>query len=88
MTDENLHEKCVQLSEEISSFIDDELDSVDRQRIIAHLKKCEHCIVCCETLKRTIQLTEHLPLEKISISLDRQLASLAAKSAFTLQSKS
>lgn len=54
--DDHDHRKCRALFEQMSAYIDQELDVRDRDRVEAHIRACCHCHVCYETLQRTVEL--------------------------------
>jgi len=50
------HHKCMALFEQMSAYIDRELDDDARRRVEAHIRACCHCHACYETLQRTVDL--------------------------------
>lgn len=50
------HDRCLELFEKLSEYLDDELSAPDCERIEQHIRDCCHCYICYETLKRTVDL--------------------------------
>jgi len=47
--------KCQRCLQELSEYLDRNLDGGLRQEIEAHLEKCHHCEVVFDTTRRTIE---------------------------------
>jgi anti-sigma factor RsiW len=62
MGEENHHhsQECITMFEQLSAYIDSELDEVTCRDIERHLSQCKACKVCLDTLKRTVALCKHL----------------------------
>ncbi|MGD9330647.1 MAG: zf-HC2 domain-containing protein [Desulfobacterales bacterium] len=56
--DDHDHHKCLALFEQMSAYIDRELNDAMRARMDAHLRACCHCQACFETLQRTVELCQ------------------------------
>jgi anti-sigma factor RsiW len=48
--------KCNDVFNEISNFLDGEMDDAVKQELREHLKKCHKCQVVVDTCKKTIEL--------------------------------
>jgi len=53
------------LFERLSEYIDKELDPPTCDDIKAHIKACKPCKVCLDTLKRTVNLCNHLERHQV-----------------------
>jgi anti-sigma factor RsiW len=47
---------CMKAFQEISNFLDGNIDEDLRRSLEAHLKMCEHCQVVFDTTRKTIEL--------------------------------
>lgn len=54
------HEMCKAYFARLSEFIDRELPDADCKAIEEHLKNCECCSACLETLRKTIELCANM----------------------------
>lgn len=54
------HGMCKLYFEKLSEFIDNELSDADCKAIENHLKNCECCSACLDTLKKTIELCSNM----------------------------
>jgi anti-sigma factor RsiW len=74
------HRNCLKLFEQLSEYIDRELDPPTCQEIEAHIKACKPCQVCLETFKQTVNLCRNLerhPVpEAFSIKLKAAISGL------------
>jgi anti-sigma factor RsiW len=76
------HRHCLELFARMSEFIDRELDEATRARVEQHLHACEHCLVCHETLKRTIDIcrqSDALNSDALPPDLARRIMALLAE---------
>ena len=76
MSKYHIHKDCLELFEQLSGFIDNELDQATYNKIKKHLGECLRCKVCVETLKRTVELCHHLDREPVPDSLSKKLEAL------------
>ena len=60
-----LTETCKQLMEQLSSFIDGELDPSYCEKIEQHLAICPMCPIVVDTTKKTISLYRNAPPQEI-----------------------
>lgn len=51
---------CFQVKKKVSLFIDDELNDVEKNKIIEHLNKCERCEKVYLSLKNTVNKIKNL----------------------------
>lgn len=49
---------CEDILELLSGYIDDEIDSVMKQLLEQHFKKCEQCLSLLHSLEKTIALSK------------------------------
>lgn len=54
------HEKCRELFEKLSEYLDNELDTANCDAIEAHLQNCQPCQACLATLQQTVALCREL----------------------------
>ncbi|HVZ61242.1 MAG TPA: zf-HC2 domain-containing protein [Terriglobales bacterium] len=47
---------CIEVWREISNFIDDDVDTVLRDRMELHFKHCKHCTAILEGASNTVRL--------------------------------
>jgi anti-sigma factor RsiW len=52
------HRHCLELSEKLSEYIDQELEPETCRHIEAHVAECLGCFACLQTLKQTIALCQ------------------------------
>ena len=82
MTESNHHhEKCRELFERLSEYLDRELDEETCSEIEAHIGRCEPCKVCTETLKRTVDVCRNLKQEQVPPDFSRHLRQLIGQLA-------
>lgn len=62
MMPESTHDrrKCMALFDKLSEYIDNELDPSTSGKIEKHLRRCNPCQACLETLRRTVSLCREL----------------------------
>ena len=78
----NQHDRnCIELFQQLSNYIDKELDAVTYQKIKNHLSNCSPCHTCLETLKRTSRLCQELEPTPVPESLSIRLKKLIDKIA-------
>ena len=72
---------CSQFLEELSDYLDDELDRAMRAELERHLGTCRHCRVIWDTTRETVRVFKGLEPYPISPQLEsRLLEALARKS--------
>ena len=71
------HYHCLALIEKLSEYLDDELDEAAHRVIEEHLKACVPCMVCLETLKRTVALCRQMTYLPVPSSLADKLKQLS-----------
>jgi anti-sigma factor RsiW len=59
------HKNCIALFEQLSEYIDRELDTPTCKDIEAHIKSCRPCQVCLETLKQTVELCKNIERRQV-----------------------
>jgi anti-sigma factor RsiW len=67
------HERCRELFDRMSEYLDKELDEPSIQGFEAHLRLCQSCRNCLATLERTIALCGRLPNPSLSRSFSLHL---------------
>lgn len=50
------HEQCLKLFARLSEYLDHELDRETWQTIDRHLRRCDNCRACMQTLRQTVNL--------------------------------
>lgn len=55
----------MKLFEQLSEYIDRELDAPTCREIEAHIKACKPCQVCLDTLKQTVNLCRNLERHQV-----------------------
>lgn len=70
------HEICKTYFEKLSEFIDRELPEADCEAIEEHLKNCECCSACLDTLKKTIELCASMKDKPVPHELAYKIKSL------------
>lgn len=70
------HEKCKELFQYLSEYIDDELNEDLCDKIEAHLGNCACCQTCLLTLKKTIKLCGGIEDQPIPERLSEKLKNL------------
>lgn len=68
-----MHEDCMVLMEKISEYLDGELDPDACREIEEHLRECQACRHCFESLKKTTELCKKFPREKVPDPVRRRL---------------
>lgn len=48
------HDRCRDLLEQLSRFVDGDLSGPERRRLVAHLGKCPCCQAMAESLQQTV----------------------------------
>ena len=48
--------KCKEVMQEVSDFLDGELDEAAKEHLCEHLRKCHKCQVVVDTTRKTIEL--------------------------------
>lgn len=54
--------QCDLIRELLSPYIDDELDSGERQRVDSHLESCQSCREEFDSIRKTISLVQSIPV--------------------------
>lgn len=70
------HDMCKIYFEKLSEFIDNELPDADCQAIKNHLKTCDCCSACLDTLKKTIELCANLKDRPVPHELANRIKNL------------
>ena len=76
MSNHHHHENCRQLFSQLSDYLDRELDERTCEEIDAHLCDCLPCRVCMETLKKTVNICQHLDREQVPPDFSERLRKL------------
>jgi anti-sigma factor RsiW len=66
-------DECRKLLEQLSEYIDGELDLEACTAIEAHNEDCERCRAFIESLRRTVTFIQRLPRPALSEELKREL---------------
>jgi anti-sigma factor RsiW len=78
------HHQCRQLFERLSEYIDNELDQVVCDRIENHLKQCEPCQACLQTLKQTVAICHEMKSTRVPQDFSNRLRSMLKAHAETI----
>lgn len=70
------HEKCRELFEKLSEYLDNELDAANCDAIDRHLEQCPPCQACLATLKQTVALCRELKSTAIPEEASKRLRSI------------
>lgn len=54
--------ECDKVREWLSPYLDDELDSGERQRVASHLESCQSCREELDSLRKTVSLVRRIPV--------------------------
>jgi len=50
------HDRCRELLEQLSRYVDGELTGAERRAVVTHLKKCPCCQTMAESLQHTVEV--------------------------------
>lgn len=50
------HDRCRELLEQLSRFVDGDLSGPERRRLVAHLDKCPCCQAMADSLRQTVDV--------------------------------
>ncbi|PID78232.1 MAG: hypothetical protein CSA18_02540 [Deltaproteobacteria bacterium] len=64
---------CIQMFELYSAYIDNELDIKLTEEIKAHMLSCSECKACIASLRKTKELCNNIPDEKITKAFSEKL---------------
>ena len=70
------HKQCRALFEQLSEYIDSELDQLTCETIEKHLAQCKPCQACLTTLKRTVALCREMEPTAVPELLSQRLRDL------------
>lgn len=48
--------RCTKVIQELSNYLDGDIDETLKQELCTHLSKCDHCQVVFDTTRKTIEL--------------------------------
>lgn len=57
---------CRDVVELVTAYLEEALEPGDRERLEAHLARCEHCTAYVAQIRTTIQLTGRVELDDLS----------------------
>lgn len=69
----HIDETCRELKDQLSAFLDGELDEAVCREIERHLNECGNCRVMADTLKKTIVLYRDAPRESVPPEAEARL---------------
>lgn len=69
----HIDETCRELKDQLSAFLDGELDEAVCREIERHLNECGNCRVMVDTLKKTIVLYRDAPRESVPPEAEARL---------------
>jgi anti-sigma factor (TIGR02949 family) len=64
---------CKEFLQEISDFLDENVDEELRQRLEAHISQCPNCFVILDTTKKTIQVFKGVDAQPIPVEVHQRL---------------
>lgn len=67
------HENCLALFDKLSEYLDREADEETCRQIEEHLKDCQPCVVCLETLKRTMAICKEQKEKPVPADISRKI---------------
>ncbi len=76
---DNARRHCRQMFAHLSEYLDRELDASDCRRIEAHLKCCDACRACFETLAQTVALCHEMPARSVPEGMAARLRAAIAR---------
>jgi len=71
--DDHDHQRCLEMFEKLSEYIDGELDHATCTEIEKHANDCVACFACMETLKRTVALCKNVKDQPIPQEFSKKL---------------
>lgn len=74
MMDHDMTEMCRGLKDQLSAYLDGELESALCAEIEQHLKGCDNCRVVIDTLNKTITLYREVGPEEVPLDTHDRLA--------------
>ena len=73
---------CKQFLQELSDYLDENVDAEIRAKLEQHITECPNCWVVCDTTKKTIRIYKGMETHPISPEIEsRLLAALEKKMA-------
>ena len=75
-THDHDHEQCLKLFARLSEYLDKELDQQTWQTIDRHVRRCDNCRACLETLQRTVYLFRHWEDQPVPVSFSNRIRRL------------
>jgi len=67
---------CQELVELVTAYLDGSLDAADRERLEAHLKLCDPCVVYIEEFREMIALTGNVHVHDLAPETRDELLTL------------
>jgi len=64
---------CKEFLQEISDFLDENVDQELRQKLEAHISQCPNCFVILDTTKKTIQVYKGVDAQPIPSDVHQRL---------------
>ncbi len=72
---------CKEFLQEISDFLDENVDQELRQKLEAHITQCPNCFVILDTTKKTIQVFKGVDAQPIPAEVHNRLMVAIEKKA-------
>ena len=73
---------CKEFLDELSDYLDENVDAEIRAKLEQHIRECPNCWVVCDTTKKTIRIYKGMETHEISPEIEsRLLAALEKKMA-------
>ena len=74
---------CKEFLQEISDFLDENVDEELRRKLEAHISQCPNCFVILDTTKKTIQVFKGVDAQPIPSEVHHRLMRAVEKKAAT-----
>jgi anti-sigma factor (TIGR02949 family) len=72
---------CKEFLQEISDFLDENVDEELRRKLEAHISQCPNCFVILDTTKKTIQVFKGVDAQPIPAEVHHRLIRAVEKKA-------
>ena len=72
---------CKEFLQEISDFLDENVDEELRRKLEAHISQCPNCFVILDTTKKTIQVFKGVDAQPIPTEVHNRLIRAVEKKA-------
>ena len=70
---------CKEFLEELSDYLDENVDAEARAKLEQHIAQCPNCWVVCDTTKRTIKIYKGMEAYSMPADVEARLLSVLEK---------